>query len=82
MRKRRFVLVLWDDSCAANGWTHNGDALPTCVKSIGWVLSDYPDSITICSHIADEGTDNEHYHSPMTIPKLVVKEIKDVRIPA
>lgn len=68
--------IKWIDSCAPDGWNYKEDLTnePVEIESIGFVLFGDDKAITISAHV---GT-NEQHHSPMTIPKVAIIEMKEL----
>lgn len=67
--------VKWFDSAAPKGWVWENeiDASVVVVESVGWIINEDDESITLSSHRTNHGQS----HSPMTIPKVAIAEIKD-----
>lgn len=76
----RMVLVEWDDACAQdNPWTTHKKLLaqkPVRVHSIGFVVADEPDHLTICNSVVQDdgmlGGDN-------TIPRGMIKKVTELK---
>lgn len=66
--KNNMEYILWIDSSSTSGWVfvENMDYSLVTVESIGWVIKEDSDSVTIASHRTGHG----EVHSPMTIPKI------------
>ena len=78
----KLVLVEWIDSNSANGWHQRDDMLATIqgdltCRSVGWVLLDADDRLTLVPNIAATGSVGD----AMTIPKLAVVSITELPIP-
>lgn len=69
--------IKWVDSAAPNGWVFDNelDFSVVIVESLGWVINEDDHSITLSSHKTNHGQS----HAPMTIPKVAITEIKDLK---
>ncbi len=78
----RLVQVKWTDAESHYKWADLADAIKEtdmfCV-SIGWVLLDAPDRLVIASSISLQ-EDAEMVSGHLTIPKGMVKEIKELTL--
>lgn len=80
----RLVHIKWLDSC---GVTTNWDWLKdikhnavTC-SSIGWVVKENEECISIASHIAHNSPkDEDQVCGIMTIPRVAITEMKEVEL--
>ena len=71
----KLIEVDWLDSSGMNGWTHDKSEQNLRCKSIGYVLGETKQGITIASHFSFNGSVN----SPMTIPKVAITKIRVIR---
>jgi hypothetical protein len=65
------VLVEWLDSSEAHGWVRAGNfrSEPLNCLTLGILVSENEESVTVASTVADHGGDDEQWSSPMTIPR-------------
>lgn len=80
----KLVQVKWVDSHSFDGWAtleqlKEYHIVSTCI-SIGWLLNDEKDSITLVPHINfdKEGETINQCSGDMTIPRVAVTEIKEL----
>ena len=73
----RLVVVEWLDSHILSGWTSaDQDVCPQVCVSIGWVLSDSKDALSVSPHITVE--DEPQRNGTMTIPKCCIQRVADL----
>lgn len=78
----KLVLVEWIDSNSAGGWHPYEDMLHTVqgelgCKSVGWLLADGHDRISIVPNLAATGSVGD----ATTIPKLAIVSITELSVP-
>ena len=68
------IEVYWVDSCASHGWQHISDLnpRPSMILSVGILISDEPEAITLAASRNEEGG----VDSPITIPRECIKSVK------
>lgn len=68
------VLVHWEDACTTGRWhnkEHYAAVRPWIVKSVGWVVIDTAEFITIIQSVSDDSmTDG------LTVPRSCVKSVE------
>lgn len=73
-KKQSIERVRWVDSCSPRGWTQK-EALkgyvPVQIESIGWVVSEDANSLTLAGHAS-----TTEYDGIMCIPKAVITSRK------
>ncbi len=72
------VLVVWVDTGVIHGWLEtesNNDCIAYC-KSLGFLIKENDEGVTICFGISDQGLVMEK----KTIPRGCIKAIKELRI--
>jgi hypothetical protein len=73
------VRVTWLDSSGPSGWNRLKSVIGpfdlTC-ESVGWLMEDTPDRVTLCAHVAISDPDNPIVDGVMTIPKCAIKRRK------
>ena len=77
MRTLPMVCVAWQDSCAEANWLSDADATMHVaeIHSVGWLLEDTDDQVTLAQSIDWEGKTGER----LTMPKCVVTSITVLR---
>ena len=75
----RLVCIEWVDSVCADqvGWCRRegvAGLTPDIITSVGWVLRDDDDSITIVAHNGEDMVGGD-----MCIPKVAVRKVVDLR---
>jgi len=72
------VLIEWNDTGVIHGWLcqeSNGDSIAHC-ESVGFLIKENDEGITICFGISDQGLVMEK----KTIPRGCIKSIKELRL--
>lgn len=67
-------LIKWIDSASCHGW-HSDDSLDNealIISSIGWVVKEDKNAVTITTSVAPAGS----VSNPLTIPKCAIKSMK------
>ena len=73
----RLVAVEWVDSHISSGWTcEKVDAQPQTCVSVGWVLAESKEALSVSPHISIE--DEPQRNGTMTIPKCSIKRMADL----
>ena len=70
--KQQAICVVWVDSAEMHGWQCKGyaeDQKPLLIYTIGYLMAETPEYITVTSSVTEEGAT----HSPMTIPWKAIK---------
>jgi hypothetical protein len=76
----RIVFVRWIDSNGPSGWHHDPvDNEPSRCRSIGWLLAESDEAITIASHL--DGDPIKSRDGEFTIPRCSIVEMIDVELP-
>lgn len=77
----RLVVVRWVDSAFLGGW-RSGSRTPYKVgevSSVGFVVEDVPEQLTLTTSVSDEGA----VLSPLTIPRGCIEEVAELdRLPS
>jgi hypothetical protein len=76
----KMALVEWVDSKRGDGWVRLGDldhAISEC-ESLGWVISESKDSITISAHVAGNP---DQCCGEITIPRKAISKITMFKFP-
>ena len=68
------VYISWVDSKALSGWVRSGQHDVGHVETVGWVVEDHEEQITISASVSREG----YNYDPFTIPKGCVKELVEL----
>lgn len=79
IRKTPKVYVEWIDSYAQHGWRHeddlgNSQTFDSRIVSIGFLIKDTAEFITISNSVGTGGSIND----PLTIPKVAIKKLKKI----
>ena len=76
MRTLPLVQITWLDSCAQADWLHAAEAdMPVAeITSVGWLLQDTPQQITIAQSVDWEGKTGER----LTVPRGVVTRVRRI----
>ena len=74
----KIVALEWEDHCTTQGWNSkdNIDGLPIRIKSIGYIIKETPQTITISTAISSTGGSPE----PMTILKSCIQKRRGVKL--
>ena len=77
-KKRKLVMIEWVDSVSTGGtvWNDLEDveaAVVASVQSVGWVLSETKEQITLSPHISESA---EQCSGDLTIPKCAIKRVR------
>ena len=77
MRTLPMVCITWQDSCTESDWLSDADAAMRVaeIHSVGWLLEDTADQVTLAQSIDFEGKTSER----LTMPKSVVGKITVLR---
>ena len=77
MRSLPMVCVAWQDSCSEAEWLHDAEATMHVaeIHSVGWLLEDTDDQVTLAQSVDWEGKTGER----LTMPKSVVTNITVLR---
>lgn len=79
IRKTPAIYVEWTDSAAIRGWHHEAtflaDASPTKIVSIGYLLKETEDFVSITTSIADTGSAMD----VLSIPKVAITRRKKLK---
>jgi hypothetical protein len=70
--KERVAYVEWVDSCTNRGWREKQEALTSTIRSVGLVVGENSDFITLSTSRSDNG---DHVDQ-ISIPKKVIKKIR------
>ena len=76
------VRVSWVDSYGPHGWIllrHVLEPSSMDVVSVGWVVQDQADRLTLVAHIQDPSHDSPNVDGCLTIPKVAIKSIVVLR---
>ncbi len=80
----KLVYIEWIDSHSGRGWRNVDDIKPTCAplpcRSVGWVLQETKEAITLAPHVAGNDTIVEQACGDMTIPKKAVTRRLTIRL--
>ena len=73
----RLILVEWVDSATYGGWHHitKGDCISNCI-TIGILHNETDKQITIVQSKSDTG----NYAESISIPKVSIKRIRELRV--
>lgn len=83
---KKLIYVQWLDSCmGVNGWStveSHVKARAAYFASIGWLIAETEDSITLASHISEDNHPTAEYQccGVMTIPKVAITSKSEVGI--
>lgn len=74
------VLIEWVDSSSIRGWRHDSEmtdsfAEPAKIQSIGYLLKDTKDFVTITTSVSENGG----IMDPLSIPKVAITKRKTFR---
>lgn len=76
----KIVDVTWVDSISQSGWQNperKSEPLEPCItRTVGFLVHDEPDYITVSSHWNNLG----HYADPMSIPRGAITTLKIVKV--
>jgi hypothetical protein len=82
----QLVYIEWLDSAAMHGWQALGEvrehATLVVIQSVGWVIHETDDAITLVAHIHKDVPENGDVRlatDPLTIPKGVIRERRVMR---
>jgi hypothetical protein len=78
----KLIAVEWIDSSGANGWNRVSETpqAPERIRSIGWVIAESDESITIAPHMTTD-QDDQNCMGALTIPKACIQRRKAVKWP-
>lgn len=77
--KRKAVYLEWLDSASAPSWNYKDEMQkPQTIVSVGWVVSEDDQAITITT---SESSTGHACHSPLSIPKVAIKKRRRVVAP-
>lgn len=76
------VRVSWVDSYGPRGWSYLRPVIEKhdmTIESIGWLIQDEPDRITLAAHIQMSGIadGNPSVDGVMTIPRQAITEMQE-----
>jgi hypothetical protein len=71
----RLVIVEWTDSASSATWSDKRELEPSVCVSVGWLLADGDDAITVAASYTNTGAWGDH----TAIPRSVVRRIVDLR---
>jgi hypothetical protein len=77
--KLKAISIDWIDSQTSYGWRQfdaREDGPPCKIKSIGWLVGETKDTVSI-SHACSQ---NGNFADFMTIPRVAIKKIKKVKL--
>lgn len=82
----KLVVVDWIDSCSSRGWVDKESlqmSVPLPCSSVGWLLKEDKECIVIIPHISDTTEDGDFRQGSgdITIPKVAIKRIVEIRVP-
>lgn len=86
--KRKIVYVEWVDSVQPQpSWRQfddlsDFDLAPCICVSIGWVIRETDDALSLAISLSDEGTDSMAVSGLATIPKTAITKIVTVNVKA
>jgi hypothetical protein len=72
---KKIVRVLWTDSQGHGGWMDVSEAkkdLPLVVESVGYLITDTDDHVTIVQSITDE---EDRVADSITIPRICIHSV-------
>lgn len=84
MAERRLVLLEWVDSHKSNDWKDIELLADGCdhlhIRSIGWVIAENDDCITIVPHLSGEKNGNVRVYGcgEMTIPRVAILREEEI----
>lgn len=78
--KTKKVLIEWVDSSSIRGWRHESEmtdslAEPCKIKSIGYLIKDHKDFVTIATSLSENGS----MIDPLSIPKCAIIKKRFIR---
>jgi len=72
----KIVLVKWEDSASASGWTDEDDLAPAECETVGYLLKKNKDRVVVVQSTSDIA----HYDNRFAIPRGCIKSIKELDI--
>jgi len=76
--KRRPIYIEWKDATTKSGWHQNGDCGLIEVVTLGWLMWEDEEQITVCC--SRETTNDDGMISSNTIPKAWIQKRKWVTL--
>ena len=67
------VFIEWVDSKALSGWIRDGNYDVGYIRTIGWVVKDERDNITVSASRSSDG----FCYDPFTVPRGCITEIEE-----
>lgn len=78
----KYVEIIWNDASTSHGWSNNADnETYHQIRSVGWIIKDTPEQVTIASDISDGSPDPDsvgviEHNRRLNIPKDWIKKIR------